>query len=129
MIESLGIICGAIIALCTVLVGIYKVVRAIYRFGKRGHEAFERLRTVEEYALQLTPNSGSHLADSVNRTEAAVRTLTDKVDVHVATSNRRLRALELDRADIWKSIAAKDVIDTATHVLAVPAVQKDNGSK
>jgi hypothetical protein len=129
MIESLGIICGAIIALCTVLVGTYKVIRAIYRFGKRGHEAFERLRVVEEYALQLTPNSGSHLADSVNRTEAAVRTLTGKMDAHVKVSDRRFRALELDRADIWKSIAAKDVIDTATHVLAIPAKSKDDTSR
>lgn len=67
-----------------------------------------RLKNVEEKAEiaahEVRPNSGKSLADSANRTEAAVHELSRKLDGHIAEAkvrDERIEALERRRFPFW----------------------------
>lgn len=125
-IELIVIVAAGFVTVVTAIGLLYKMVRALIRFFRKAHEAFERLMNmdarvanVEEATRQLTPNGGSHMRDDITET----RTL---IEEHVRESKGLWGSWIAERGDIWKAIAAKDVIDTATGTLAVPYVRKDD---
>jgi hypothetical protein len=100
-----------------------KAVRPVVRGMKTIAKTYEkvseyddRLKMVESHTKELKNNSGSSMRDAVDRIEKTVNGNTKNIDAHLKWANNQTLEVQQEIREVWKTLAARDVVDAALHV-------------